>query len=35
MKSMTMARDFYLTDNIELAKEWAVCRPNEYKWLGA
>lgn len=22
-------RGFYLTDNIELAKEWAVCRPNE------
>ena len=20
---------FYLTDDIELAKEWAVCRPNE------
>lgn len=22
-------RGFYLTENIELAKEWAVCRPNE------
>lgn len=22
-------KGFYLTDNIELAKEWAVCRPNE------
>lgn len=22
-------RGFYLTDNIELAKEWAVCRPDE------
>ncbi len=22
-------RGFYLTDDIELAKEWAVCRPNE------
>ena len=22
-------RGFYLTDNLELAKEWAVCRPNE------
>ena len=20
---------FYLTDNLELAKEWAVCRPND------
>lgn len=23
-------RGFYLTDNIDLAKEWAVCRPNEH-----
>lgn len=22
-------RGFYLTDNVDLAKEWAVCRPNE------
>lgn len=22
-------RGFYLTENVELAKEWAVCRPNE------
>ena len=22
-------RGFYLTDDIELAKEWAVCRPDE------
>ena len=22
-------KGFYLTENIELAKEWAVCRPNE------
>ena len=22
-------RGFYLTENIELAKEWAVCRPND------
>ena len=22
-------RGFYLTEDIELAKEWAVCRPNE------
>lgn len=22
-------RGFYLTDNLELAKEWAVCRPND------
>ena len=22
-------RGFYLTDNPELAKEWAVCRPND------
>ena len=22
-------KEFYLTDNIELAKEWAVCRPND------
>ena len=22
-------KGFYLTDNIELAKEWAVCRPND------
>ena len=22
-------RGFYLTENIDLAKEWAVCRPNE------
>lgn len=27
-------RGFYLTENIELAKEWAVCRPNETNgWL--
>ena len=24
-------KGFYLTDNIELAKEWAVCRPNDIK----
>ncbi len=29
-------RGFYLTDNIELAKEWAVCRPNEENgWVHA
>ncbi|WP_419020924.1 DUF3990 domain-containing protein, partial [Holdemanella sp.] len=22
-------RGFYLTESIDLAKEWAVCRPNE------
>ena len=22
-------RGFYLTENVELAKEWAVCRPDE------
>ena len=22
-------KGFYLTENIELAKEWAVCRPND------
>lgn len=22
-------RGFYLTENLELAKEWAVCRPDE------
>ena len=22
-------RGFYLTENVELAKEWAVCRPND------
>ena len=26
-------KGFYLTENIELAKEWAVCRPTE--WLGS
>ncbi len=27
-------KGFYLTENIELAKEWAVCRPNEHNgWL--
>lgn len=27
-------RGFYLTENIELAKEWAVCRPNEQNgWI--
>lgn len=27
-------RGFYLTENIDLAKEWAVCRPNEQKgWV--
>ena len=27
-------RGFYLTDNMELAKEWAVCRPNNINgWL--
>ena len=27
-------RGFYLTENIELAKEWAVCRPNEkHGWV--
>lgn len=22
-------KGFYLTENLELAKEWAVCRPND------
>ena len=27
-------KGFYLTENIELAKEWAVCRPNDTNgWL--
>lgn len=27
-------KGFYLSDNIELAKEWSVCRPNEtYGWV--
>ena len=29
MINTTMAGAFYLTENIELAKEWAVCRPND------
>ena len=27
-------KGFYLTENPELAKEWAVCIPNDTKWLG-
>ena len=28
-------KGFYLTESIELAKEWAVCRPDENKRMGA
>ncbi len=29
MKKHDYGKGFYLTESIELAKEWAVCRPNE------
>ena len=30
-KKHDYGQGFYLTENLELAKEWAVCRPNEIK----